>query len=167
MQVQIVQWPSERVRLTGFRSAGCPRLVVVRDGVNPPLTPDVMEDWIRLPASDEDVETRVRMLEARMQETHGARVPEIDDSGLLRLGGSWVALSTVDLRLVTVLVSRYGTVVGRDSLARAGWPEGIPGRNVLDARLVRLRRRVAPLGLVIRTVRRRGYLLEESETDDP
>jgi len=32
---------------------------------------------------------------------------------------------------------------------------------VLDVHIVRLRRRLAPLGLVIRTVRSRGYLLEE------
>ncbi len=37
----------------------------------------------------------------------------------------------------------------------------MPGRNVLDVHIVRLRRRLAPLELVIRTVRSRGYLLED------
>jgi DNA-binding response OmpR family regulator len=51
-------------------------------------------------------------------------------------------------------------VVSRDALARAGWPDGAPGRNALDVHVLRLRRRLEPLGLVIRTVRSRGYVLE-------
>jgi DNA-binding response OmpR family regulator len=71
----------------------------------------------------------------------------------------------VESRLTTALLDRYQAVVSRESLARAGWPDGMPGRNVLDVHIVRLRRRLAPLGLAIRTVRSRGYLLEaESAT---
>ena len=165
MQVEIVRWPSEEARLADLRSSGRPRLVLVRDGVTPPLTPDVMEDWIRLPASDEDVHARVRVLEDRMRGAEEHRIPEIDESGLLHMEGSWVSLSPVELRLVTALIDRYRAVVSRESLARAGWPDGIPGRNVLDVHIVRLRRRLAPLGLVIRTVRSRGYLLEEGQSD--
>ena len=58
------------------------------------------------------------------------------------------------------LVGRFGAVVSRDQLARAGWPEGAPGRNALDVHVLRLRRRISPLGLAIKTVRSRGYLLE-------
>lgn len=160
MQVEIVHWPSEQNRLTDLRSSGRPRLVVVRDGDLPPLTPDAMEDWIRLPASDEDVHARVQVLKDRMQGAGGQPIPTIDENGLLHMGGTWTALSPVEVQLVTALVDRYAAVVGRESLARAGWPDGMPGRNVLDANIVRLRRRLAPLGLVIRTVRSRGYLLE-------
>jgi DNA-binding winged helix-turn-helix (wHTH) protein len=160
MQVEIVRWPSEEARLADLRSAGRPRLVLVRDGVTPPLTTDVLEDWIRLPASDDDVHARVRVLEDRMRGAEEHRTPQIDESGLLHLDGAWVSLSPVELRLVTALIDRYRAVVSRDTLARAGWPDGIPGRNVLDVHIVRLRRRLAPLGLVIRTVRSRGYLLE-------
>jgi DNA-binding response OmpR family regulator len=53
--------------------------------------------------------------------------------------------------------------VSRDALARAGWPDGAPGRNALDVHVLRLRRRLVPVGLVIRTVRSRGYLLEVSD----
>lgn len=165
MQVEIVRWPSEEARLADLRSSGRPRLVLVRNGVTPPLTPDVLEDWIRLPASDEDVHARVRVLEDRMRGVEEHRIPEIDESGLLHLDGAWVSLSPVELRLVTALIDRYRAVVSRESLARAGWPDGIPGRNVLDVHIVRLRRRLAPLGLVIRTVRSRGYLLELGQSD--
>ncbi len=69
-------------------------------------------------------------------------------------------LPPVESRLTEALLERYGAVVSREHLAHAGWPEGAPGRNALDGHVLRLRRRINPLGLVIRTVRSRGYLLE-------
>ena len=61
------------------------------------------------------------------------------------------------------LLDRFGAVVSRDNLSRTGWPTGAPGRNALDVHMLRLRRRIGPLGLAIRTVRSRGYLLEAGE----
>ena len=49
---------------------------------------------------------------------------------------------------------------GRDTLARRAWPDGTPTRNALDVHVLRFRRRVAPIGLELRTVRARGYLLQ-------
>jgi DNA-binding response OmpR family regulator len=40
----------------------------------------------------------------------------------------------------------------------------VPGRNALDVHVLHLRRRVAPLGLQIVTVRARGYLLETTDS---
>lgn len=157
----MVRWPAEEARLTTIRAAGHARLVLVPEGVAPPLTSDPLEDWIRLPASDDDIRARVRVLEDRAVGAEEANLPELDENGLLRLGGLWVSLPPVEHRLMSVLLDRYRAVVSRDALARAGWPDGIPGRNVLDVHIVRLRRRLAPLGLVIRTVRSRGYLLEQ------
>lgn len=156
----MVRWPAEEARLAEIRISGQARLVLVPEGVAPPLTSDPLEDWVRLPASDEDVRARVRVLEDRARGAEEANIPELDENGLLRLGGQWVSLPPVEHRLMSVLLDRYRAVVSRDALARAGWPEGIPGRNVLDVHIVRLRRRLEPLGLVIRTVRSRGYLLE-------
>ena len=156
----MVRWPAEEARLAEIRISGQARLVLVPEGVAPPLTSDPLEDWVRLPASDEDVRARVRVLEDRARGAEEANIPELDENGLLRLGGHWVSLPPVEHRLMSVLLDRYRAVVSRDALARAGWPDGIPGRNVLDVHIVRLRRRLVPLGLVIRTVRSRGYLLE-------
>lgn len=157
----MIQWPAEEQRLSQLRRDHVPRLVLVPDGMAPPLTADVLEDWIRIPAPDDDIRSRLRVLADRADVAEESRVPELDENGLLRAGGAWVSLPPVEHRLMTVLLDRYRAVVSRDALARAGWPEGIPGRNVLDVHIVRLRRRLTPLGLVIRTVRSRGYLLEE------
>ena len=165
MQVELIRRPAEEARLSEVRSAGLARLVLVPEGVGPPLTADPLEDWIRLPASDDDVRSRLRVLEDRVRGAGEADRPDLDENGLLRLGGQWVSLPPVEHRLMTVLLERYRAVVSRDALARAGWPDGIPGRNVLDVHIVRLRRRLAPLGLVIRTVRSRGYLLEQGSAN--
>jgi DNA-binding winged helix-turn-helix (wHTH) protein len=58
------------------------------------------------------------------------------------------------------MLDRFGSVVSRDALTKAGWPTGIAGRNALDVHVLRLRRRLEGVGLAIRTVRARGYLLE-------
>src|SRR4051794_13305891 len=53
MQVEMVRWPAEENRLAEIRTSGQARLVLVPEGVAPPLTSDPLEDWVRLPASDE------------------------------------------------------------------------------------------------------------------
>jgi len=167
MKVELVQWPGEERRLSQLRRDDVPRLILVPEGMAPPLSTNVLEDWIRLPADSDDIGSRVRVLTDRAAGIDVARVPELDENGLLRINGRWVSLPPVEHRLMVVLLDRYRAVVSREALARAGWPDGIPGRNVLDVHIVRLRRRLAPLELSIQTVRSRGYLLEEGRTEVP
>jgi DNA-binding response OmpR family regulator len=109
------------------------------------------------------------MLEARAAVHHRVgEIPGLGPDGRLTLGGAWVALSPVEARLAGALVRRFGLVVDRASLAAAGHPDGPSGRAALDTQIARLRRRLAPLGLEIRTIRLRGYLLQDSrQTADP
>jgi len=86
----------------------------------------------------------------------------LDGDGLLHHRDAWVSLSPVEQALASAMVDRYGAVVTRDALADRAWPEGVPTRNALDVHVLRLRRRIAPLGLEIRTVRSRGYLMQSS-----
>lgn len=160
MDVELVRWPGEQVRLDEARRAGAARLVLVPEGVLPPMPDDALEDWVRLPASDDDIRLRVKVLADRARSTSAG--PHLDESGLLRFGGRWVALPPVESRITAALLDRYNAVVSREALSRVGWPTGFPGRNVLDVHIVRLRRRLVPLDLVIRTVRSRGYLLEQA-----
>jgi DNA-binding response OmpR family regulator len=165
MQVELVRWPAEQERLNQMREEGTARLVLVAEGATPPLTTDVLEDWVRLPAMEEDIESRLRVLDDRARARRAGTAPELDENGLLHFGGRWVSLPPVEMRLIAAMLDRYRAVVSREALSRAGWPDSAPGRNVLDVHIVRLRRRVADLGLVIRTVRSRGYLLEEARVE--
>lgn len=161
MEVVIVRWPSERKRREELARSARPRLLLLEDGEPPPVA-DCLEDWVRSPIDDADLRARVVALEHRAA-CHGQSLPVLDVDGVLRSDGTWVALPPVEARLMAALLERSGAVVSRDALARAGWPHGAPGRNALDVHVLRLRRRVDALGLVIRTVRSRGYLLETSD----
>lgn len=160
MDVVLVRWPDERDRREELRRSGRPRLLLIDDSAPAPIAVDALEDWIRLPADDSDLRARVASLEQRSEASGVPLPPTLDDDGVLRVGGRWVALPPVEARLTAALLERFGAVVSRDALARSGWPEGAPGRNALDVHVLRLRRRVDVVGLVIRTVRSRGYVLE-------
>ena len=166
----MLRWPEEESRRTRIRQAGEPRLLLVADGEDPPPVGDCLEDWIRVPAAENEVKARVDALAVRSLAHHATNGhdgdsgppagPELDDFGVLRVNGSWVALPPLEARLAEALLERFGAVTSRELLIRAGWPSGAPGRNALDVHVLRLRRRLTPVGLVIRTVRSRGYLME-------
>lgn len=161
MDVVLVRWPEEDARLRQLRANGAPRLLLLNGESAPPELADCLEDWIRLPADDRDVRARVATLSSRAETDQPA--PQVDGDGLLRHRGRWVALSPVESALALTLVARFGAVVGRDTLARRAWPNGVPTRNALDVHMLRLRRRIASLGLEVRTVRSRGYLMQAAE----
>ncbi len=166
MDVVVVRWPREEERRDLLAEAGAPRLLLVEDGQHPPASEDCLEDWVRVPAAEEDVQARLAALAVRVRK-HAADVPELDGDGVLRFAARWVALPPLEARVATALLDRFGAVASRSALARAGWPQGAPARNALDVQVTRLRRRLAPLDLVIRTVRSRGYLLEPSGSGQP
>jgi DNA-binding response OmpR family regulator len=165
VDVVLVRWPDEAERRGRLRAEGVPRLLLVADAHPPPHADDCLEDWIRVPADDADVRHRIDGLATRFAHhlADGGDVPDLDPDGVLRFQSSWVSLPPVEARLTRALLDRYGAVVGREALGRAGWPDGSPGRNALDVHVLRLRRRLATVGLSIKTVRSRGYLLEAAE----
>ena len=153
--VAIVRWPGED---DGTR----PRLLLVDDGVEPPSNLDCLEDWVRVSAAREDIDARLETLTVRAV-AHRPEPPSIDEWGVLQFAGRSVVVPPIEARLARLLIERFGRVVDHERLVAAAWPEGIGTRNTLDVRILRLRRRLAGLGLAIRTVRARGYLLERSE----
>lgn len=163
MDVALVRWPSEAHRRARLAAEGVPRLLLVEDGAAVPEPLDCLEDWTQVPVDDVDLWARIAGLQRRAAR-HAGTEALLDGDGVLRVGDAWVSLPPVEARLAGALLDRMGAVVSRDALAHAGWPEGAPGRNALDVHVLRLRRRLAGVGLAIRTVRSRGYLLERSET---
>lgn len=158
-EVTVVRWPEERSAREELARAGRARLLMVDSVAAPPVASDPLEDWIREPCSDLDVRARMEGLRLRLEQTLEL-VPELDADGVIRFGDRWATLPPVEARLTGALVRRFGAVVSRDDLVAAGWPDGKPGRNALDVHVLRLRRRLEPVRLAIRTVRSRGYLLE-------
>ncbi len=163
--VVLVQWPGEPGRRAELVAGMLPRLLLVEPGSLPPDNDDCLEDWVCLPADDLEVRLRVATLASKASR-HG-RAPSLDDDGLLHAARGWVHLSPVEARLTAALLDRFGAVVSRDCMSRSGWPGGAPGRNALDVHVLRLRRRLRPVGLGIRTVRSRGYLMEMDAPTEP
>jgi DNA-binding response OmpR family regulator len=165
VDVVLVRWPAEAPRRQRLVDEQRPRVLLVDGAATPPEAVDCLEDWMRVPVDEAELALRMRSLAVRARAHRPADRPHLDEDGVLRRGTAWVSLPPVEARLTTALLERLGAVVSREALARAGWPDGAPGRNALDVHVLRLRRRLAPLGLVIRTVRSRGYLLEPSGSD--
>jgi hypothetical protein len=162
--VAILAWPQEAEQAAEFARAGRPRLLLVGVDAEPPADWDDLTDWVRLPVDDRDLCARVAALQRL-----ASRAPEpvLDEFDVLWRGDRWSALAPIEARLVEVLLARCGTVVSRRDLGAAAWPAGTPGERAVDARLRRLRSRVAPLGLTIHNVRRRGLMLELGQPATP
>lgn len=156
--VKLVRWPAESERRARYKAMGVMRLLVVEGGAPAPICSDICEDWVRAPISKDDLRARLATLRAKAE---AYRMPQVDPYGILRLAGRSVTVSRTETDLLDCLIRQFGALVPRETLQ-----ECLPGRgggvsrNALDLHIMRIRRRIKPLGLVIRTVRGRGYLIE-------
>ena len=73
-------------------------------------------------------------------------------------------LSSREVAVLELLMSRCGRVVGKDQLAEhlTGLEEEI-GPNAVEVYVHRLRRKLEPFGISVRTLRGLGYLLEKND----
>lgn len=161
MDVALIQWPSDEPLRQELAEQRHPRLLLVDSDADPPECTDVLEDWVRLPVSRDDRNARIRALESRV-ESQDPAVPTLNGNGTLKYRGSSTHLSAIQADLVRLMVERFGAVVGRDALTAVAWPDAVASDNNLDVTIGRLRRQLEPVGLRIRTVRSRGYLLTDS-----
>lgn len=134
------------------------RLLVLEGGVPAPICSDIREDWVRTPITEADLRARMATLTAKA-EAH--RLPQIDPFGILRFSDRSTSVSPTETDLMECLIRHFESLVSREQL-RECLPERASGcsRNALDLHIMRLRRRIQPLGLAIQTVRGRGYILQ-------
>lgn len=156
--VILLRWPAESARRARCQAMGVLRLLVVEGGVPAPICSDICEDWVRAPISDADLWARMATLAAKAA---AYRLPQIDPYGILRFSGRSSCVSPTETELLECLIRQFGALVPREELhdCLPQRPSG-GGRNALDLHIMRLRRRIHPLGLAIQTVRGRGYMLQ-------
>jgi hypothetical protein len=152
--ITVLRWPAEAQRRGRLAAAGQPRLLLVDAGADVPVLVDDLEDWVRCPSDPEDLVIRMDALRRRGVER--AMVPVVDD-GLLRFDGHWVNIPDRQLALVTLLVRRFGRLVPSDEVAAV---YGNAQRSSVKTAVVRIRARVARVGLRLHVLRGRGVLLE-------
>lgn len=78
--------------------------------------------------------------------------------------GQVLDLSAREIGLLEILLLRAGRVVSKEHLAESlyGWDEEV-GENAIEVGIHRLRKKLEPAGVNIRTVRGLGYLLEKPD----
>jgi two-component system OmpR family response regulator len=157
--IQLVSWPSERERRAELAAGDVPVLLLVEPDAPPPRCAE-HEDWLREPATLSDLQARLATMHDRRR--CGAE-PSFDD-GLLVHRGAWVSVPDGQVPIVELLLARYGSVVDKVALteaARRGGGSVEP--EAVKTTMLRLARRLKPIGVRVEVIRGRGYLLH---TDD-
>ena len=157
--VVILQWPEHADQAARLTRTGVAHLLLVEPGATPPEIDSCVEDWVRLPTSDDDIHARLVALRRRA-ERHPP-VPTVDSYGQLSYRGSSIYLPPIEQRLVQLFARRFGTIVTNEELL-AVWPDGgAPGS--LRVHISRLRKRLGPMGLVIESRQTTGYVMRGSD----
>lgn len=164
--VRLIHWPRQGTQREWCRRHSIPRILVVEPGHTPPRVVDIYEDWVRTPTSEDDLRVRARVLAQRRLEFDR---PVMEEGRELVVRRQRVRLSPSQAAIADLLTDAFGDVVLRGELARALYRHTGSGssRNVLDLHVGRLRRKVEPLGLTIRTVWGCGYALQARDSAPP
>jgi hypothetical protein len=157
--IDILVWPADADRRPDAADH-VPRLLLLEEGEDPPVC-SFLEEWVRLPALMDDVYARLHMVRSRCS---CVSIPELRDEGVLAFDRHREVIPAAQLPLLELLVAGYRTVVRREDLADAYAAAGATATDeAVKAALFRLNQRLLTVGLVLRTIRGKGFLLEPVE----
>jgi len=125
---------------------------------------DAHRERVELPADAAELARLAERLEAGTDPD--PPTPRVDGDGILRFHGRCVFLSPTEERLARSLVATPGSLVSGTRLASDTWKGAAPTTASLRTLVTRLRHRIEPLGLTVRSVRGRGYLVDATDGRD-
>ncbi len=128
------------------------------------------DDYLSKPFALAELQARLRALVRRH---HGSSASACLELGGLRydtvtrqvfLDGGEIELSSREREVLSSLLHKAGKVVSKQALTSAisSW-EATVGSNAVEVYVHRLRKKLEPAGIVIRTVRGLGYLIESAD----
>jgi len=131
------------------------------------------DDYLATPFATEELVARVsalarrgRAIKSRVIE-HGALVLDLERKRAV-VEGKPLDLSQREYAILEYLFSNLGAIVGKDKIAGAvaSWDEHI-SPNAIEVHMSRLRAKLEPAGVAIRTIRGLGYLVEAPDVAKP
>ncbi len=125
------------------------------------------DDYVAKPFAMSELAARVRALIRRSQSQAGPKIvhgPLVLDTVARRayLAGAPLELAAREWAVLEVLLARVGRIVSKEAIiqAVANWGEEL-SPNAIEVYISRLRAKMEPAGVQIRTVRGFGYMLED------
>jgi two-component system OmpR family response regulator len=125
------------------------------------------DDYLTKPFELPELEARIRVL---IRRNHGISDTLIEYGPLrydslskrVMVGDQILELSARDISVLEILLLRSGRVVSKELLAERlyGWGE-VVGDNAIEVGIHRLRKKLEPAGITIRTIRGLGYLMDK------
>ena len=127
------------------------------------------DDYVVKPFSVREVVLRVKALLRRSSDSPDAgKVLQIGSLAIdterhrVTVAGDPVELTTIEYKLLLTLAERRGRVQTRDGLLQDVWGYAYAGdTRTVDTHITRLRTKLGPAGVLIRTQRGFGYRLED------
>jgi two-component system OmpR family response regulator len=126
------------------------------------------DDYLTKPFSVAELEARVRALLRRGQGGGAATLTcgslEFDSVGRrVTLAGEPIELSARELAVLETLLFRQGKVVSKEQLIESlcAWGEEVTP-NAIEVYMHRLRKKLEPGGVTVRTVRGLGYMMDKA-----
>jgi hypothetical protein len=159
--VLVLRWPADAMEAERLNGANLPHLLLIDPGVRPPTACSAVRDWIRLPATGDDLDARLATL--RGQSDSVRPVPLLDGNGRLVRGHQWVPLSPIGERIAEPLLEHLEHPVPDDRLIAAGWPGGAPSPNAFRQIVSKLRRSLGKLDLELVATPRHTHMLRRTE----
>lgn len=148
-------------------------ILTARDGLDERVKglDEGADDYVIKPIAIPELHARVRALLRRRMNNASPRIVlgnlELDTVGKRAfVNSTCVDLSAREWSVLEYLVGRAGKIVSKDQLIQAitDWQSEL-SQNAIEAYVHRVRAKIEGCGIVIRTVRGLGYLLEEPTKD--